>query len=99
MPFDMQAMASSRTPKWILQPSRCSGLKNGVPLSSVLFEGARSALPPNMLGIAAKSLFKTIPPQERVAFGASAANMASSLDRDSGISPFLQAASFAASSG
>lgn len=67
MPLQIAAIANSRTPKWIFFPCGVSLPKNSNPFSSVLLDGARSALPPNMDGKYFTSLLSTVPEQDRVA--------------------------------
>ena len=108
MPFMMQPIANSRTPKCRLRPNSLplnafdeadSGRKDGSPFMRVLFEPARSAEPPHSSGSTEAMAQSTWPDAERVATALPSSKTGSAASQPSGSFPAWRRSSRAAPSG
>ncbi len=100
MPFMIAPMPCSRMPKWKLRPAWSSGPNVPGPLSIVLFDGARSALPPISSGTFAAIALSVVPDAARLATAPfSAVNVGIAESQPTGSSPRQRRANSAARSG
>ena len=72
MPFAIDPIACSRTPKWRWRPSGVARWNEPAVLTSVFVDGARSASPPIRCGTRGETAASTAPLASRVAVGVSA---------------------------